>query len=59
MSKKKEIENLPANGNSAKKLEAETLPNNQKEPKSYKSVMKAFEMTHKRLYPELYKTKNK
>ena len=43
------------NGNNAPKIE----PCNQKESKAYKSAMKAFEMTNKRLYPELYKEKVK
>ncbi len=59
MSKTKENKNLCTNGNGTDKLKAETLPNNQKESKAYKSAMKAFEMTHKRLYPELYKEKAK
>ncbi len=57
MSKMKETKIQTTNGNGRKSSDA--APTNQKEPKSYKSVMKAFEMTHKRLYPELYKTKNK
>lgn len=59
MSKQKETKSLSKNSNGTGKAKGESLPNNQKEPKSYKSVMKAFEMTHKRLHPELYKTKNK
>ncbi len=58
MSKTKENKNLCTGGNGAKP-KAETLPNNQKESKAYKSAMKAFEMTNKRLYPELYKEKIK
>ncbi len=57
MSKIKENKNQTNNGNGSKATE--TAPTNQKEPKSYKSVMKAFEMTHKRLFPELYKEKVK
>ncbi|MCY7348302.1 MAG: hypothetical protein LH614_19075 [Pyrinomonadaceae bacterium] len=57
MSKAKEIKKRETNGNGCKT--PEIAPTNQKEPKSYKSVMKAFETTHKRLYPELYKTENK
>lgn len=57
MSKTKETKIQTTNGNSRKLKDA--APTNQKEPKSYKSVMKAFEMTHKRLYPELYKSENK
>ncbi|MDQ3179345.1 MAG: hypothetical protein M3Q33_02375 [Acidobacteriota bacterium] len=56
---KEENKNLCAGGNGTDKPNAETLPNNQKESKAYKSAMKAFEMTHKRLYPELYKEKAK
>jgi len=55
MSKTKENKNQAANGNGRKT----PTPNNQKELKSYKSAMKAFEMTHKRLFPELYKEKSK
>lgn len=57
MSKTKETRIQAANGNGRKPSDA--APTNEKEPKAYKSVMKAFEMTHKRLYPELYKTKSK
>ncbi|MDQ3089419.1 MAG: hypothetical protein M3Q78_12670 [Acidobacteriota bacterium] len=59
MSKIKATKNLSKNGNGSKKPKAEILPTNQKESKAYKSAMKAFEMTHKRLYPELYKEKAK
>ena len=57
MSKTKENKKQAANGNGIKA--SGTAPNNQKESKAYKSAMKAFEMTHKRLYPELYKEKAK
>ena len=57
MSKKNGTENLTTNGNGKKAPEA--APNKQKESKAYKSAMKAFEMTHKRLFPELYKEKAK
>ncbi len=57
MSKTKETKIQTTNGNGIKSSDAATT--NQKEPKAYKSVMKAFEMTHKRLYPELYKEKVK
>ena len=57
MSKTKETKIQTTNGNGRKSKDA--APTNEKEPKAYKSVMKAFEMTHKRLYPELYKTKSK
>lgn len=57
MSKTKETKIQTTNGNGRKSSDA--APTNEKEPKAYKSVMKAFEMTHKRLYPELYKTKSK
>ncbi len=53
MSKTKETKIQITNGNGRKS--PENNPTNQKELKSYKSVMKAFEMTHKRLFPELYK----
>ncbi len=53
MSKTKEIKKQTTNGNGAKPDNPKT--EHQAEPKAYKSVMKAFEMTHKRLFPELYK----
>ena len=53
MSKKKETKNQATNGTKPNSSKTE----HQAEPKSYKSVMKAFEMTHKRLFPELYKTR--
>lgn len=53
MSKTKETKIQTANGNGAKPDNPKSEP--QAEPKAYKSVMKAFEMTHKRLFPELYK----
>jgi hypothetical protein len=57
MSKTKETKIQTTNGNGSKpKTDA---PTNQKESKAYKSVMKAFEMTNKRLHPELYKEKAK
>ncbi len=59
MSKKKENENLTTNGNGKQMPEAEIAPDNQKASKAYKSAMKAFEMTHKRLYPKLYNGKAK
>lgn len=59
MNKMKETENRTDNGNGNGSKSPEAAPDNRKELKSYKSVRKAFEMTHKRLYPELYKTKNK
>ncbi|CAN5413905.1 hypothetical protein BH20ACI1_BH20ACI1_17640 [soil metagenome] len=55
MDKTKDTKKQETNGSNAPK----TASDNQKEPKAYKSVMKAFEMTHKRLYPELYKEKVK
>lgn len=57
MSKTKETKIQTTNGNGGKSKR--DAPTNQKEPKSYKSAMKAFEMTHKRLFPELYKEKAK
>lgn len=57
MSNTKESKNQRNNGNGNKA--AETAPDKQKELKSYKSAMKAFEMTHKRLFPELYTDKAK
>jgi len=54
MSQKKETENQTTNGNGTKPNSPKT---EDKEPKAYKSVMKAFEMTHKRLFPKLYKTR--
>ncbi len=57
MSKINEARNQTTNGNGKKS--PVTAPNEQKESKAYKSAMKAFEMTHKRLYPELYKEKAK
>ncbi len=57
MSKTKESKNKTNNCNGNKATE--TAPDKQKELKSYKSAMKAFEMTHKRLFPELYNDKVK
>ncbi len=57
MSKTREIKNQETNGNGAEPNDLKTT--HQKELKSYKSTMKAFEMTHKRLFPELYKEKAK
>ena len=57
MSKKNETKNLTTNGSGTKPDNSKT--EHQKELKSYKSAMKAFEMTHKRLFPELYKEKAK
>lgn len=56
MSKTKETKSQPTNGNG--KNSSDGAPD-QKESKAYQSAMRAFEMTHKRLYPELYKTKEK
>ncbi len=57
MSKIKESKNQTNNGSGNKTKEA--APDNQKQSKAYKSAMKAFETTHKRLFPELYKEKAK
>lgn len=57
MDKTKDTKKQETNGNGSNA--PKTAPCSQKEPKAYKSVMKAFEMTHKRLYPELYKEKVK
>ena len=57
MSKTKEIKNQTNNGNGNKA--AEVAPDNQKESKAYKSAMKAFEMTHKRLFPKVHTEKAK
>lgn len=57
MSKTKETKIQTANGNGRKSKDA--APTNQKESKAFKSAMKAFAMTNKRLHPELYKEKAK
>ncbi len=57
MNKKKDNENQATNSNGTKPNNSKTK--HQKELKSYKSAMKAFEMTHKRLFPKLYKEKAK
>lgn len=57
MSKTKETKIQTTNGNGRKSSDAALT--NQKESKAYKSAMKAFETTNKRLHPELYKEKAK
>lgn len=58
MSKTKETKNNGARTNGNGKS-SKAAPDNQKESKAYKSAMKAFEMTNKRLYPKLYQEKAK
>lgn len=57
MSNTKKTKIQTANSNGGKSNDA--APTNQKESKAYKSAMKAFAMTNKRLHPELYKEKAK
>ncbi len=57
MSKTKETKTQTTNCNGRKSSDAALT--NQKESKAYKSAMKAFEMTNKRLHPELHKEKAK
>lgn len=59
MSKKKTSENVTTKSKGSSHAKAETLVNEKETSKAYKSAMKAFEMTHKRLYPELYNGKPK
>jgi hypothetical protein len=59
MSKKKTSESVTTKSKVSNRAKAETLANQKETSKAYKSAMKAFEMTHKRLYPELYNGKSK
>lgn len=55
MSHPKEIKVRKTNGNGQKSLDI--AQNN--ETRAYKSAMKAFEMTNRRLFPEHYQEKEK
>jgi hypothetical protein len=57
--KKEKQEKLNQNGNGKEQPKTDAALLDNKNSKSYKSAMKAFAMTHKRLFPELYKEKAK